>query len=72
MELLNENREICDQLPTHKKQILKLFRENKEMIEVFYFILCAKCNKIIEKNSVNMEQVKWNKLKCSKYIPSNL
>lgn len=58
MELLNVNREICDQLPTHKKQILKLFRENRDMIEVFYFIRCAKCSKIVEKNSVNMDEVK--------------
>lgn len=58
MELLNLNREICDQLPTHKKQILKLFRENKDMIEVIYFIRCAKCNKITAKNSVDIKQVK--------------
>ncbi|KAG4079197.1 hypothetical protein HA402_015853 [Bradysia odoriphaga] len=58
MGLLNENREICDKLPTHKKQILKLFRENKDIIEVFYFIRCAKCNKIVERNSVELGQVK--------------
>lgn len=57
MELLNLQREICDQLPTHKKQILKLFRENKDMIEVIYFIRCAKCKKIVEKNSENVDRV---------------
>lgn len=58
MELLNVQRENCEKLPTHKKQILKLFRENKDMIEVIYFIRCAKCNKIFEKSSEDMVQVK--------------
>lgn len=58
MELLNDQREDCEQLPTHKKQILKLFREGKDMIKVFYFIRCALCNKIFEKDSENLEQVK--------------
>lgn len=57
MGLLNLQRELCDQLPTHKKQILKLFRENKDIIEVIYFIRCGKCNKIVEKNSENVEKV---------------
>lgn len=51
MTLLNSNREICDLFPTHKKQILKMFREGRDMIEVLYFIRCGKCNKIIKKNS---------------------
>lgn len=57
MELLNLQREVCDRLPTHKKQILKTFRENKDIIEVVYFIRCKKCNKIVEKNSENLEKV---------------
>ncbi len=57
MELLNTQREICDQLPTHKKQILKLFREGKDMIQVYYFIRCAVCNKVFESDSENMEQL---------------
>lgn len=34
----NLNRDVHDHLATHKKQILKMFREGKDMIEVFYFI----------------------------------
>ncbi|XP_037049622.1 uncharacterized protein LOC119083916 [Bradysia coprophila] len=56
MELLNEQRKSFDRLPTHKKQILQMFRENREMIDVIYFIRCSKCDKIIEKNSENMER----------------
>lgn len=57
MKLLNIKRELCDQLPTYKKKILKMFREGKEMIDVFYFIRCDKCRKIVEKNSENMDKV---------------
>lgn len=55
MQLLNENREICEQLPTHKKQILNMFRENKDLIEVVFFIRCGKCHKIFKKDSGMME-----------------
>ncbi|XP_037033278.1 uncharacterized protein LOC119072210 [Bradysia coprophila] len=58
MRLLNVNREICEQLPTNKKQILNLFRENKDMIEIVYFVRCAKCRKIVKKNADNLEQLK--------------
>lgn len=57
MGLLNFNRDLHDQLPTHKKQILKMFREGKDMIQVFYFIRCDKCRRIVEKNSEDMEKV---------------
>lgn len=44
MDLCNEKRETCDQLPTKKRQIMKLFAENRNLLEIFYFIDCDKCN----------------------------
>lgn len=58
MTLLNVNREVCEQLPTHKKQILEMFRENRDMIEVIYFIRCVKCRKVVKKDSTSTEQLK--------------
>lgn len=48
MKIYNINREVCDQMPTRKKQILKLFCENRDLIEVFYFINCEKCSKRVK------------------------
>ncbi len=57
MELLNLNRDVHDQLPTHKKQILKMFCDGKDIIDVFYFIRCDKCKKIVKKDSTDILQV---------------
>lgn len=57
MKLMNANREVCDSFPTQKKKILKMFRENKDMIEILYFIKCAKCGRVSKQNSEIMEQV---------------
>lgn len=57
MALLNFKRDLHDQLPTHKKQILKMFCDGKDMIQVFYFIRCDKCRKIIEKSSDDLGKV---------------
>lgn len=58
MELFNVNREMCDKLPTKKKQILKLFSQHRDLIEIFFFIKCNKCQKTLKIESTSSEQVK--------------
>lgn len=57
MKLINFNRDLHDHLPTHKKQILKMFREGRDLIQIFYFIRCDKCHGIVEKNSEDVGTV---------------
>lgn len=58
VELLNINREICDQLPARKVQILKMFRDNKDVIEIYYFVKCVKCERIVKQNSESSDELK--------------
>lgn len=58
MKLMNLNRESCDKFPIHKKQIMNLFREGRDMIEIIFFIKCKKCRGIVKINSENVEKVK--------------
>lgn len=51
VQLINMHREIYDQLPSHKVEILKMFRDNKDMIDVFYFIKCFKCGRVLKESS---------------------
>lgn len=43
MKLLNEDRGQWDKLPTTKKLIIKLFRQNRDVFDVFYLVKCDKC-----------------------------
>ncbi len=45
MKLLNAKKDDCEELPTGKKQIIDMFRKNREVFEVFYFVKCSKCKK---------------------------
>lgn len=46
MELLNYNREPCDKFPTSKKPIIRLFRDQRDLFDVFFIMKCEnkKCN----------------------------
>lgn len=61
MELINESREECDKLPTVKKKIMKLFREHRDLFDIFYFVDCGKCNIY---NMIDSEST--NSLKCKR------
>lgn len=58
MELFNVNREMCDKLPTKKKQIMKLFSEHRDLIDIIFFMKCNKCQKTIRIKSDNDEPAK--------------
>ncbi|XP_037052026.1 uncharacterized protein LOC119085686 [Bradysia coprophila] len=58
MDLCNEKREECDKLPTKKQQIMKLFRQNRDLLEIFYYVDCEKCNCATKVNSENSNNVK--------------
>lgn len=58
MELVNEKRELCDKLPTKKKQIMKLFREHRDLVRIFFFINCEKCEISTKIDSDSSENVK--------------
>lgn len=45
MKLLNEILEECKKLPTGKVQIMNMFRAHRDLIDVFYFVKCNKCQK---------------------------
>lgn len=58
MDLCNEKREVCDKLPTKKQQIMKLFAENRDLLEIFYFVDCDKCNVVTKVRSEEANNVK--------------
>lgn len=58
MDLFNEDREDCAKLPAKKKSILKLFRENRDLIRIIYMVKCDKCSKIFKIDSESTEKVK--------------
>lgn len=68
MELLNENREICDKFPTSKKPIMKLFREDRDLFDVFFFVKCDKC-KVSTK--VNSESSNYNCMRCDAILKTS-
>lgn len=68
MELLNENREPCDKFPTSKKSIMKLFREDRELFDVFFFVKCDKC-KVSTK--VNSESSNYNCTRCDAILKTS-
>ena len=45
MKLINENLEECKKLPTGKVQIMNMFREHRDLVDIFYFVKCRKCKK---------------------------
>lgn len=45
MKLLNETLEDCKKLPTGKVQIMNMFREHRDLVDIFYFVKCSKCQK---------------------------
>lgn len=45
MKLINENLEECKKLPTGKVQIMNMFREHRDLVDILYFIKCSKCKK---------------------------
>lgn len=45
MKLINENLEDCKKFPTGKVQIMNMFREHRDLVDIFYFIKCTKCKK---------------------------
>lgn len=59
MDLCNDKRENCDKLPTNKKQIIKLFRENRDLVEIFYFVDCNDCD-----IATQVDHEKSNGVKC--------
>lgn len=58
MDLYNEDREDCVKLPAKKKSILKLFRENRDLIRILYMVKCDKCHKIFKIDSESTEKLK--------------
>lgn len=62
MDLYNEDREDCVKLPTKKKAILKLFRENRDLIRIFYMVECSKCKKMTKIDSESTEKVECCKI----------
>lgn len=58
MDLLNENREVCDKFPTAKKQIMKLFRQHRDLVDIFYFVNCDKCKVSTKINSESTSSMK--------------
>lgn len=45
MKLLNETLEECQKLPTGKVQIMNMFREHRDLVDIVYFVKCNKCQK---------------------------
>lgn len=45
MKLLNAKEPDCKVLPTNKTQIIELFRANRDVFQVYYFVKCDKCKK---------------------------
>lgn len=58
IDFYNEDREDCVKLPAKKKSILKLFRENRDLIRIFYIMKCNACKKVIKIDSENTDKVK--------------
>lgn len=61
MVLLNENRETCDKFPTSKRAILKLFRDQRGIFDIFNFIKCGKCLNI---NKIDADSIKSRCARC--------
>lgn len=58
MKIINEKEDNYPELPTGKKQILELFRENRDVFKIFYFLKCAKCKKSTKIDSDCKEKAK--------------
>lgn len=77
MKLLNEGKEEWSKLPTSKRQILKLFRQHRNVFNVFYMVKCCNCkytNKIDSESKAPKCEQCDNPLKKSEtsffvYIP---
>lgn len=60
INLLNTRLEDCEKLPPGKVQLLKLFRENRNLTDIFFFVKCDKCRK-----STKVQPDEKKGLKCT-------
>lgn len=60
VKLLNTRLEDCEKLPQGKVQLLNLFRENCDLLDIFFFVKCDKCRK-----STKTQPDQKKGLKCS-------
>lgn len=60
VKLFNTRLEECEKLPEGKVQLLNLFRENRDLFDIFFFVKCDQCQK---STKVQSDQKKG--LKCA-------
>lgn len=62
MVLLNENRETCDKFPATKRAILKMFRNQRGLFDMFNFVRCKNCSNI---NKIDAESIRSSCARCN-------